>query len=150
MAFGSRSIRSAPQGAYRAHQNCSIMFRKKENNLKIFIPELFLTNCNTDIQNVTLDLLNALRNISTTRIPPSRTIHGTLQNDLLKLIAAAASETFDFSRVISLLDAVFVSRIKTSGKVSITQSPNPLLERSPPLSNKLHGYMSIARVLTGL
>ncbi|KAJ5465921.1 hypothetical protein N7530_009708 [Penicillium desertorum] len=52
---------------------------------------------NTDIQNSTLDLLFALRNLSTTRLLPSKTSHGTLQNDLRKLISAAASKAFDSS-----------------------------------------------------
>ncbi|KAJ6168196.1 hypothetical protein N7497_001039 [Penicillium chrysogenum] len=58
-----------------------------------------------DIQNSTLDLLFALRNLSTTRLLPSKTSHGTLQNDLRKLISAAASEAFDSSRVRPLLTA---------------------------------------------
>ncbi|KAJ5559163.1 hypothetical protein N7461_003135 [Penicillium sp. DV-2018c] len=64
----------------------------------------------TDIQNLTLDLLFALRNLSTTRILPSKTSHGTLQNDLRRLVSAVASETFDSSSVWPLLTAILARK----------------------------------------
>lgn len=40
------------------------------------------SKCRTDIDTLTLDLLFALWNISITWILPSKTSHGTLQNNL--------------------------------------------------------------------
>ncbi|KAJ5737330.1 uncharacterized protein N7483_002455 [Penicillium malachiteum] len=58
------------------------------------------------IENILLDLLFALRNVSTSRLLPSNTSHGTLQHDLQKLISAVASETFDLAHILPLLNAV--------------------------------------------
>ena len=68
------------------------------------------SKCRTDIENLTLDLLLALWNISITWILPSKTSHGTLQNNLSRLISAAASETLDSSHVWPLLTAVLARK----------------------------------------
>ncbi|RYP02126.1 hypothetical protein DL764_005961 [Monosporascus ibericus] len=58
-----------------------------------------------DIQNVTLDLLSALRNLPAVRFLRSNTGHGILRSDLLRLISAVTSDDFDFDRVKPLLHA---------------------------------------------
>ncbi|KAK0610050.1 hypothetical protein B0T17DRAFT_593872 [Bombardia bombarda] len=58
-----------------------------------------------DLQNVVLDLLFALRNLPTIRFLRSKTGHGTLRNDLLKLNSAVSSDDFDFDRIKPLLKA---------------------------------------------
>ncbi|EJT69118.1 hypothetical protein GGTG_13386 [Gaeumannomyces tritici R3-111a-1] len=58
-----------------------------------------------DLQNLTLDLLYALRNLPAARRLASRTSSGALRTDLVKLISAAASDDFDFDRVKPLLNA---------------------------------------------
>ncbi|RYP37700.1 hypothetical protein DL767_002811 [Monosporascus sp. MG133] len=56
-----------------------------------------------DIQNITLDLLSALRNFSAVRFLRSKTGHGILRSDLLRLISNVTSDDFDFDRVKPLL-----------------------------------------------
>ncbi|KAH9203194.1 hypothetical protein DL95DRAFT_472613 [Leptodontidium sp. 2 PMI_412] len=58
-----------------------------------------------DIQNLTLDLLFALRNLPVIRLLRSKTSHGTLRSDLLKLISAVSSDNFHFDRIKPLLTA---------------------------------------------
>ncbi|KAJ5642339.1 hypothetical protein N7490_006339 [Penicillium lividum] len=86
-----------------------------------------------------LDLLFALRNIPATQILPSKTSHGTLQNDLRRLISAAASATFGFSRIWPLLTAILArkpdSHIWDCVQNAVTE-PTPPPERLPPPSNK--------------
>jgi len=58
-----------------------------------------------DLQNLVLDLLFALRNVSAVRFLRSKAGHGTLRNDLLKLNSAVSSDGFDLDRVKPLLKA---------------------------------------------
>ncbi|KAH7007912.1 uncharacterized protein B0I36DRAFT_370622 [Microdochium trichocladiopsis] len=58
-----------------------------------------------DLQNLVLDLLFALRNLSAVRFLRSKAGHGTLRNDLLKLNSAVSSDGFDLVRVKPLLKA---------------------------------------------
>ncbi|KAH7016362.1 uncharacterized protein B0I36DRAFT_396657 [Microdochium trichocladiopsis] len=58
-----------------------------------------------DLQNLVLDLLFALRNLSAVRFLRSKAGHGTLRNDLLKLNSAVSSDGFDLDRVKPLLKA---------------------------------------------
>ncbi|KAK0725638.1 hypothetical protein B0H67DRAFT_598797 [Lasiosphaeris hirsuta] len=53
------------------------------------------------LQDLTLDLLSDLRNLPAIRFLPSKTGHGTLRNDLLRLNSAASS--FDVDRIKPLL-----------------------------------------------
>ncbi|KAH6714638.1 hypothetical protein BKA61DRAFT_481542, partial [Leptodontidium sp. MPI-SDFR-AT-0119] len=55
--------------------------------------------------NLTLDLLFALRNLPVIRLLRSKTNHGTLRSDLLKLISAVTSDNFHFDRIKPLLTA---------------------------------------------
>ncbi|KAK0725646.1 hypothetical protein B0H67DRAFT_659328, partial [Lasiosphaeris hirsuta] len=59
-------------------------------------------NC-TDLQNVVLDLLSALRNLRAIRLLGSKTNHGPLRSDLLKLNSAVSSDGFDLDRIKPLL-----------------------------------------------
>jgi hypothetical protein len=70
------------------------------------------SDCHADLQNLTLDLLSALRNLPAVRQLASRTGHGTLRNDLLKLISAVASDDFDldFDRIKPLLNAALADK----------------------------------------
>ncbi|KAL8410360.1 hypothetical protein RB596_000174 [Gaeumannomyces avenae] len=60
-----------------------------------------------DFQNLTLDLLSALRNLLAARQLASKTSSGAFRSDFLKLIFAAASDDFDFNRVKPFLNAAF-------------------------------------------
>ncbi|KAG8664999.1 uncharacterized protein FPOAC1_012977 [Fusarium poae] len=66
-----------------------------------------------DIQNLVLDLLSALRSLPAVRLLRSKTGHGTLRSDLLRLISAAASDDFDYDRVKPLLKAALASEPDT-------------------------------------
>lgn len=67
------------------------------------------SNQHTDIQNLALDLLSALRNLPAICFLPSKTGHGTLRNDVLRLISAAASDDFDLDRIKSLLKSAITN-----------------------------------------
>ncbi|KAK2761092.1 hypothetical protein CKAH01_16387 [Colletotrichum kahawae] len=58
-----------------------------------------------DLRDLTLPLLSVLQGHIISRYLPSKSGHGNLQRDLLRLISAAASDNFDFDRVIPLLKA---------------------------------------------
>ncbi|PMD53352.1 uncharacterized protein K444DRAFT_646753 [Hyaloscypha bicolor E] len=58
-----------------------------------------------DIQTLTIGLLSALLNLPATRFLRSKTSHGTLSSDLLKLISAITSDNFHFDRIKPLLTA---------------------------------------------
>lgn len=92
------------RGAYVPPQTRSIIWCKKERIRPLLYKHK--SNCTVDIENLTLDLLFALRNTPTSRYLPSNTSHGTLQHDLRTLISAVASETFEFARISPLLYAV--------------------------------------------
>ncbi|KAK3384287.1 hypothetical protein B0T24DRAFT_516412, partial [Lasiosphaeria ovina] len=70
-----------------------------------------------DLQNVVLDLLFALGNLPTIRFLRSKTGHGTLRNDLLKLISAVSSDDFDFD----------FDRIKPLLKAALADDPDDAL-----------------------
>lgn len=57
----------------------------------------------TDLQNLTLDLLSALRNIPAIRLLPSKTGRGTLRSDLLRLELSLDSGDFELDRIKPLL-----------------------------------------------
>lgn len=56
-----------------------------------------------DLQNLTLDLLSALRNIPAIRLLPSKTGRGTLRSDLLRLELSLDSGDLDLDRIKPLL-----------------------------------------------
>ncbi|KAH8585983.1 hypothetical protein B0O99DRAFT_695910 [Bisporella sp. PMI_857] len=58
-----------------------------------------------DIQTLTIGLLSALLNLPAIRFLRSKTSHGTLSSDLLKLISAVTSDNFHFDRIKPLLTA---------------------------------------------
>ncbi|KAK3933952.1 hypothetical protein QBC46DRAFT_325826, partial [Diplogelasinospora grovesii] len=60
----------------------------------------------TDIQDLTLDLLSALRSLPATCLLPSKTGLRSLWNDLLRLTVAVASKDFDARRIRPLFNAV--------------------------------------------
>ncbi|KAK4149704.1 hypothetical protein C8A00DRAFT_18648 [Chaetomidium leptoderma] len=60
----------------------------------------------TDVQNLTLDLLSALRSLPATCLLPSKTGLRSLWNDLLRLIGAVAADDFDSRRIRPLFNAV--------------------------------------------
>ncbi len=62
-----------------------------------------------DLQSLALDLLSALRKLPAIRLLPSKTGHGTLRNDLLRLISAAISDDFDLFRIIPLLKSAITN-----------------------------------------
>ncbi|RMD42106.1 hypothetical protein DV735_g2981, partial [Chaetothyriales sp. CBS 134920] len=62
-----------------------------------------------DLQNLTLDLLYALRNLPAIRLLQSKSGHGSLRSDLLRLMSAAASDGFDFDRITPLLNAAIAN-----------------------------------------
>uniref|UniRef100_A0A8H7NHF6 non-specific serine/threonine protein kinase n=1 Tax=Bionectria ochroleuca TaxID=29856 RepID=A0A8H7NHF6_BIOOC len=64
-----------------------------------------------DIQNLALDLLSLLRKLPVILLLQSKTGHGPLRNDLLKLISAVASDEFDFDRVKPLLKSALADEL---------------------------------------
>ncbi|KAL4403496.1 hypothetical protein CABS03_15147 [Colletotrichum abscissum] len=64
-----------------------------------------------DLRNLTLPLLVALQSHILSISLPSTSGCGSLQNDLLRLISAAVSDSFDFNRVKPLLKAAFSSKL---------------------------------------
>ncbi|KAJ2988387.1 hypothetical protein NUW58_g4001 [Xylaria curta] len=63
-----------------------------------------------ELQNLCLDLLSALRNLSAIRQLPSASGVGNLRQDLLKLTSAVASNTVNYGQIKPLLDAVLTRR----------------------------------------
>ncbi|OGM50853.1 hypothetical protein ABOM_000792 [Aspergillus bombycis] len=59
-----------------------------------------------DLQNVSLDLVSALRNIPDLRRRPSLNNRKSLSSDILRLNSAISSDDFDSDRLISLLSAI--------------------------------------------
>ncbi|KAM0347575.1 hypothetical protein ACHAP4_011296 [Fusarium culmorum] len=55
------------------------------------------------MKDLTSSLLSTIQILPTTRLLPSKTGHGTLRSDVLRLISTAASADFDFDRVRPLL-----------------------------------------------
>uniref|UniRef100_A0A8H7N259 non-specific serine/threonine protein kinase n=1 Tax=Bionectria ochroleuca TaxID=29856 RepID=A0A8H7N259_BIOOC len=64
-----------------------------------------------DIQNLALDLLSLLRKLPVVLLLQSKTGHGPLRNDLLKLLSAVASDEFDFDRVKPLLKSALADEL---------------------------------------
>ncbi|CAH0019548.1 unnamed protein product [Clonostachys rhizophaga] len=64
-----------------------------------------------DIQNLALDLLSFLRKLPVILLLQSKTGHGPLRNDLLKLISAVASNEFDVNRVKPLLKSALADEL---------------------------------------
>ncbi|KAH6988793.1 serine/threonine-protein kinase Sgk2 [Ilyonectria sp. MPI-CAGE-AT-0026] len=83
-----------------------------------------------DIQNLVLDLLSALRNLPAIRFLRSKTGHGTLRSDLLRLISAVASADFDFDRVKPLLTSALTD--KPDDALIWDQVYNAVTESTPP------------------
>ncbi|KAF3768220.1 hypothetical protein M406DRAFT_109223 [Cryphonectria parasitica EP155] len=83
-----------------------------------------------DLQNVVLDLLFALPNLPTIRFLRSKTGHGTLRNDLLKLISAVNSDNFDFNRIKPLLKAALAD--DPDDALIWNQLYNAVTESTPP------------------
>ncbi|GKU22662.1 unnamed protein product, partial [Fusarium langsethiae] len=83
-----------------------------------------------DIQNLVLDLLSALRSLPTVRFLRSKTGHGTLRSDLLRLISAAASDDFDYDRVKPLLKAALAD--DPNDYIIWDQVYNAVTEPTPP------------------
>jgi hypothetical protein len=94
--------------------------------------QLCSSDCHADLQNLTLDLLSALRNLPAVRQLASRTGHGTLRNDLLKLISAVASDDFDldFDRIKPLLNAALAD--KSDDTLIWDQVYNAVTDSTPP------------------
>ncbi|RMI93034.1 hypothetical protein CDV36_016569, partial [Fusarium kuroshium] len=98
-----------------------------------------------DIQNLILDLLSALRNLSAVRSLPSKTGRGTLRSDLLRLELSLDSDDFDYDCVKPLLKSALASEPDTLiwGRVyvAVTEStppPRPIassLQQTPWLRN---------------
>ncbi|KAJ5106866.1 hypothetical protein N7456_003541 [Penicillium angulare] len=112
------------------------------------------SNSLTDTENLTLDLLFALRNLPTSRILPSPTNRGTLQQDLRKLISAAASETFDFLRISPLLNTVLARKSDSDiwncvydAIVEPTPPPRTILHKTSSFANSSEYRQDINRVL---
>ncbi|EXK78558.1 hypothetical protein FOQG_16775 [Fusarium oxysporum f. sp. raphani 54005] len=83
-----------------------------------------------DIQNLVLDLLSALRSLTAVRLLRSKTGHGTLRSDLLRLISAAASDDFDYDRVKPLLKAALAD--DPNDYIIWDQVYNAVTEPTPP------------------
>jgi hypothetical protein len=73
--------------------------------------EVYSSNQLADIQNLALDLLSLLRKLPVILLLQSKTGHGPLRNDLLKLISAVASDDFDFDRVKPLLKSALADEL---------------------------------------
>ena len=84
----------------------------------------------TDIQNLVLDLLSALRNLDAIRFLRSKTGRGALRSDLLRLISAAASDGFDFDRVKPLLELALTD--EPDDALVWDQVYNAVTESTPP------------------
>ncbi|VTT78608.1 unnamed protein product [Fusarium fujikuroi] len=77
----------------------------------------------TDIQNLVLDILFALRSLPATG-------HGTLRSDLLGIISAAASNDFDYDRTKPLLKAALADDL--NDYITWDQVCNAVTEPTPP------------------
>ncbi|KAI8710516.1 Non-specific serine/threonine protein kinase [Fusarium sp. LHS14.1] len=98
-----------------------------------------------DLRNLTLLLLPSLQSFPVAGLLHSKSGHGTLRGDLLRLISAAASDDFDFDRVKPLLKSALASEPDTliwdQVYVAVTEStppPRPIassLQQTPWLRN---------------
>ncbi|KAK1470904.1 hypothetical protein CTAM01_16726 [Colletotrichum tamarilloi] len=83
-----------------------------------------------DLRNLTLPLLVALPCHVPSISLPSTSGCGSLQNDFLRLISAAASDSFDFSRVKPLLKAAFSGKLDDA--TIWDQAHRAITETTPP------------------
>lgn len=83
-----------------------------------------------DIQTLTIGLLSALLNLPATRFLRSKTSHGTLSSDLLKLISAITSDNFHFDRIKPLLTAALTDN--WDDVLIWDQVYNAVTESTPP------------------
>lgn len=65
-----------------------------------------LSKSNTGIQDLALNILHALLKLPSTRLLSSKSYHGTIRSDLLKLNSAISSDNYDFDRIKPVLNAV--------------------------------------------
>lgn len=117
-----------------------------------------------DIQNLTLDLLSALRNIPAIRFLPSKTGRGTLRSDLLRLELSLDSDDIDLDRVYPLLKTAITdvpddARIWDQAYRAVTEStppPQPIasslqqtpwLHKTSSFANSLEYRQDVDRVL---
>ncbi|RMJ01691.1 hypothetical protein CDV36_015615 [Fusarium kuroshium] len=88
------------------------------------------SNQQIDIQNLILDPLSALRNLSAVRSLPSKTGRGTLRSDLLRLELSLDSDDFDYDdRVKPLLKSALASEPDT---LIWNHAYNAIIESTPP------------------
>ncbi|KAK3353872.1 serine/threonine-protein kinase Sgk2 [Lasiosphaeria hispida] len=103
-----------------------------------------------DLQNVVLDLLSALRSLPAIRLLGSKTNHGPLRSDLLKLNSAVSSDDFGLDRIKPLLisaldghsgDALIWKHLYDAVTES-TPPPRPVASslRQTPLLHTTNGF----------
>ncbi|KAL6406452.1 serine/threonine-protein kinase Sgk2 [Ilyonectria robusta] len=104
-----------------------------------------------DLRNLTLPFLFALQSLSIAGLLVSRTSAGTLRNDLLKLIAAVASDDFDFDRVKPLLKEALADKpqdtliwdLVSTAAVESTPPPRPIPSSiQTPWSQNTSGFVN--------
>ncbi|POS80445.1 hypothetical protein DHEL01_v201144 [Diaporthe helianthi] len=117
-----------------------------------------------DVQNLTLDLLSALRNIPTIRFLPSKTGRGTLRSDLIRLELSLDSGDFNFDRVNPLLKSAISNTLDDThiweeAYRAVTEStppPQPIasslqqtpwLHKTSSFANSLEYRQDVDRVL---
>ncbi|KAH7137548.1 hypothetical protein EDB81DRAFT_70458 [Dactylonectria macrodidyma] len=83
-----------------------------------------------DVQDFTSSLLSALQILPASRLLTSKTGHGTLRSDLLRLISAVASADFDLDRVKPLLKSALFD--KPDDAHIWDQVDNAVTESTPP------------------
>ncbi|KAJ0103725.1 hypothetical protein J7T55_001741 [Diaporthe amygdali] len=117
-----------------------------------------------DLQNLTLDLLSALRNIPAIRLLPSKTGRGTLRSDLLRLELSLDSGDFDLDRIKPLLKSAISNtlddahiwdeayRVVTESTpppqpVASSLQQTPWLHKTSSFANSLEYRQDVDRVL---
>lgn len=91
-----RTISCTPDALRQLAQEGKIVWRRFK---------YLLSNSYRDIQTLTIGLLSALLHLPAIRLLQSKTSHGTLQTDLVRLISAVTSDNFYFDRTTPLLTA---------------------------------------------
>ena len=105
MPFAPLSIQFVNTEPFPALRTRSVSLRKKVRQSGVCLSTSFLSNSHTDIQTLTIGLLSALLTLPAIRFLRSKTSHGNLSSDLLKLISAVTSDNFHFDRIKPLLTA---------------------------------------------
>ncbi|KAH6881086.1 serine/threonine-protein kinase Sgk2 [Thelonectria olida] len=105
-----------------------------------------------DLRNLTLPFLSVLQGLSVAGLLVSRTSAGTLRNDLLKLIAAVASDDFDFDRIKPLLKEALADKpqdiliwdLVSTATVESTPPPRPIASsiQQTPWSQNTSGFVN--------